>query len=78
MIMPIKFLKNEKLVIGTAQFGMHYGIANQNGQVDENEIESILNFAFENDINTLDTAKAYGDSENLLAIIWKKQKNHGM
>jgi aryl-alcohol dehydrogenase-like predicted oxidoreductase len=52
-----------KLVIGTAQFGMHYGIANQNGQVGENEIESILNFAFENDINTLDTAKAYGNSE---------------
>ena len=63
MIMPIKFLKNEKLIIGTAQFGMHYGIANQNGQVGENEIESILNFAFENDINTLDTAKAYGNSE---------------
>jgi aryl-alcohol dehydrogenase-like predicted oxidoreductase len=72
--MPIKFLKNEKLVIGTAQFGMHYGIANQNGQVGENEIESILNFAFENDINTLDTAKAYGNSEKSIGNYLKKTK----
>ena len=52
-----------KLSIGTAQFGMPYGIANQNGQVNANEIQSILDFAYENDINTLDTAKAYGNSE---------------
>jgi aryl-alcohol dehydrogenase-like predicted oxidoreductase len=72
MIMPISFLKNKKLIIGTAQFGMNYGIANQNGQVDENEIESILNFAYENDINTLDTAKIYGNSEKSIGNYLKK------
>ena len=72
MIMPISFLKNKKLVIGTVQFGMNYGIANQNGQVDENEIESILNFAYENDINTLDTAKIYGNSEKSIGNYLKK------
>jgi aryl-alcohol dehydrogenase-like predicted oxidoreductase len=72
MIMPINFLKNKKLVIGTAQFGMNYGIANQNGQVDENEIESILNFAYENNINTLDTAKIYGNSEKSIGNYLKK------
>jgi len=72
MIMPISFLKNKKLVIGTAQFGMNYGIANQNGQVDENEIESILNFAYENNINTLDTAKIYGNSEKSIGNYLKK------
>ena len=72
MIMSINFLKNEKLVIGTAQFGMHYGIANQNGQVDESEIESILNFAYENDISTLDTAKIYGNSEKNIGNYLKK------
>ena len=54
---------SNKLAIGTAQFGLNYGIANQNGQVDAKEIESILDCAYENNINTLDTAKAYGDSE---------------
>ena len=52
-----------KLALGTAQFGMHYGISNKNGQVNANGIQSILDFAYENDINTLVTAKAYGNSE---------------
>ena len=52
-----------KLAIGTVQFGLDYGIANQNGKVNTNQIQSILNFAHENNINTIDTAKAYGDSE---------------
>ena len=34
-------MKN-KLVVGTAQFGMPYGIANQNGKVQNNEIEGLL------------------------------------
>ena len=72
MKMPINFFKNEKIVIGTAQFGMNYGIANQNGQVDKNEMESILNFAYENDINTLDTAKIYGNSERSIGNYLKK------
>ena len=54
---------SNKIAIGTAQFGLDYGIANQNGKVNANEIRSILNFAHENNINTLDTAKAYGSSE---------------
>jgi aryl-alcohol dehydrogenase-like predicted oxidoreductase len=54
---------SKKIAIGTVQFGLDYGIANQNGKVNANEIRSILNFAHENNINTIDTAKAYGDSE---------------
>ena len=54
---------SNKIAIGTAQFGLDYGIANKNGKVNANEIRSILNFALENNINTLDTAKAYGSSE---------------
>ena len=52
-----------KIAIGTAQFGLDYGIANQNGKVNANEIRSILDFAHEKGINILDTAKAYGNSE---------------
>ena len=54
---------SNKIAIGTVQFGLDYGIANQNGKVNANGIRSILNFPHENNINTLDTAKAYGNSE---------------
>ena len=52
-----------KLAIGTAQFGMDYGITNRNGQVHADEISAILDSACFNGINTIDTAKAYGISE---------------
>ncbi len=57
-----------KLTIGTAQFGLDYGIANQIGQVSFEEIQRILDFASNQGINTLDTAIAYGDSETRLGL----------
>ena len=63
-----------KLAIGTVQFGLDYGIANQNGKVNTNQIQSILNFAHENNINTIDTAKAYGDSEKSIGNYLKLKK----
>ena len=66
---------SNKLAIGTAQFGLNYGIANQNGQVDAKEIESILDCAYENEINTLDTAKAYGNSEKSIGNYLKQTEN---
>lgn len=52
-----------KLAIGTAQFGLNYGITNQNGQLDLSEIKKILKYAKKNQIDTIDTAIAYGASE---------------
>ncbi len=52
-----------KLALGTVQFGMPYGIANQKGKVGSDEIARILAFAREVGISMLDTAIAYGDSE---------------
>ena len=66
----------KKLAIGTAQFGLNYGISNQDGQVNENEIMSILDFAYGNDINTLDTAKAYGNSEKSIGKYLKQTVNN--
>ena len=54
---------NRKLIIGTAQFGMPYGIANQKGQIHNSEIAEILDLSWENGINILDSAKLYGNSE---------------
>jgi len=62
-----------KLAIGTAQFGMPYGISNRNGQVQEEAITEILDLAWNNDIDTLDTAKAYGTSEESIGNFLKNQ-----
>lgn len=55
-----------KIAIGTVQFGLPYGIANQQGQVTTAEAQAIIDLAQANGINTLDTAIAYGDSERVL------------
>lgn len=55
-----------KLVLGSAQFGMKYGVANRSGQVVASEIGKILRTAQRAGINTVDTAMAYGSSEKSL------------
>ncbi len=52
-----------KIALGTVQFGMPYGIANQKGKVGPDEIARILAFVREAGISMLDTAITYGDSE---------------
>ncbi len=52
-----------KIIIGTAQFGLNYGINNTNGKIPYNEIFKILDFAYQNKITILDTAPSYGNSE---------------
>ena len=59
----------QKLALGTAQFGMAYGIANQYGQVPPEEVRAILEIAFSSGIRTLDTAISYGDSETCLGEV---------
>jgi len=58
-----------KLAIGTVQFGLNYGIANREGQVDRATAVEILKIAGEHGIDTLDTAIAYGNSEQSLGDI---------
>ena len=58
-------MKN-KIAIGTVQFGLDYGINNFSGKVKSEEVKKIFQFAAENGINTIDTAEAYGDSENVV------------
>lgn len=58
-----------RLALGTAQFGLPYGIANQAGQVTRPEAKTMLQLAAANGIDTLDTAIAYGESETCLGEI---------
>lgn len=54
------------LAIGTAQFGLDYGISNFSGKVNLDEAKEIIRFAQKSGINTIDTARDYGDSEELI------------
>jgi len=58
-----------RLALGTVQFGVPYGIANQTGQVSCNEVAAILDYALAAGLDTLDTAIAYGESEQRLGDI---------
>ncbi|MCU7834980.1 MAG: aldo/keto reductase [gamma proteobacterium symbiont of Taylorina sp.] len=63
----------DKIILGTAQFGKHYGIANTSGQVAPDEIKKILSIAYQHNIKSLDTASIYGNSEEILGTIGVKQ-----
>jgi hypothetical protein len=52
-----------KIALGTAQFGLPYGISNTHGQVDRTEMDAIWQVARGANITLLDTAIAYGTSE---------------
>ncbi|MFH1753621.1 MAG: aldo/keto reductase, partial [Candidatus Omnitrophota bacterium] len=62
----------DRLCLGTAQFGMDYGIANKSGKASKAEIFSIMGNACENGIDTVDTANSYGDSETAIGEYIKK------
>jgi aryl-alcohol dehydrogenase-like predicted oxidoreductase len=51
------------LVLGTAQLGMAYGIANRTGGLSPTDAEALVLRALERGVTSFDTARAYGDSE---------------
>lgn len=66
--------KVSAMTLGTVQLGMNYGIANDAGKPDEAKSFSILASALENGVTTLDTARAYGDSEQVIGRFLKQWK----
>jgi len=55
-----------RLVLGTVQLGMKYGVNNKNGQPSTQEAFAILDAAVAAGIDTFDTASVYGDAERVL------------
>ena len=47
------------IIIGTAQFGSHYGISNIKGQTKLSEIQKILDYAINKEIFYLDSSLSY-------------------
>ena len=59
-------MKESKLVLGTAQLGLDYGIANKEGRPPEKEAFKIMKYAIESGILYFDTAHSYGSSEIII------------
>ncbi len=59
-------LEISPLVLGSAQFGLPYGIANRVGQPSTRTVTRIVELAFQSGVNAVDTAAAYGESEIVL------------
>lgn len=55
-----------RLALGTAQWGMTYGIANRTGQPPSDEVDRMLQLGRERGVELLDTAHAYGEAEKVL------------
>ncbi len=66
----------KKLILGSAQMGLDYGINNTTGKIDINESFEILKFAFLNGIKHIDCAEAYGNIHEILGMF--KQSNPEM
>lgn len=63
-----------KLVLGTVQFGLQYGV-NSAGRPSQEAVKSILNEAAKGGIATLDTSSAYGNSEEVLGECTTPEEN---
>jgi len=64
-----------KIILGTAQLGLDYGITNKNGKPDINTALQIIKTALDNNIIDFDTARGYGDSEKIIGIAKEKFTN---
>jgi len=67
-------MRNNRLCLGTTQFGLVYGINNQRGKPTKREVFAMLDKAVDLGIEFIDTAVAYGDAEELLGEYGVKQK----
>lgn len=61
-----------KLVLGTVQLGLNYGINNTAGQPDQNTAIDLIKLAIVNGVKVLDTARAYGNSEKVIGKALQK------
>jgi len=63
-----------KLILGTVQFGLSYGINNATGQVSKPCASEILAEAKACGLSMLDTSYAYGDSEQVLGELLENDR----
>lgn len=58
-----------KFILGSANFGLNYGVANGHGKLSYDKINEIVLAAEKHNIRSIDTAPAYGNAECILGKI---------
>ena len=66
------------IVLGTAQFGLDYGVSNSGGEISDDELSRILDYARKYGVQYLDTANVYGDSEIRIGEMCELTKAFGL
>jgi aryl-alcohol dehydrogenase-like predicted oxidoreductase len=64
-----------KLILGTVQLGLNYGINNKSGKVSINECNIILTNSYNSGIKTLDTAEIYGDAHKIIGDFHRRNNS---
>ncbi len=59
-------MNTDKIILGTVQFGIDYGINNRLGRPQPQTVFNILDYAFDHGVTTLDSAFAYGEALSLI------------
>ena len=59
---------SSRIGLGTAQFGLDYGISNLTGQTPIDHVTEILKYCCHSNITTIDTANTYGNSEQAIGL----------
>lgn len=62
----------ERIVLGTVQMGLAYGINNVQGKIKKKDAEEILLYCKRNGLQYFDTSNAYGDAEEVIGDIAQK------
>lgn len=57
---------SSKAILGAAQLGLNYGVNNRSGRPTRQHAEKILECAVDGGVSWVDTARAYGDSEQVI------------
>ena len=68
-------MNTSKIILGTVQLGIPYGINNSKGIPTLDEAMGILNHTFEAGIRLLDTAEVYGKSQEVIGAFHRKYPN---
>lgn len=61
-----------KLILGTVQFGINYGVNNSIGKLEENQVLELFKIAHNQGIRILDTAEVYGNAHEIIGNFHKK------
>lgn len=66
---------NNKVILGTVQFGLNYGINNKTGQPSVSDIVKMLDYAKKKGIIAIDTADAYGTASKIIGEYFQMNPN---